>query len=91
MASVGKGKEETEGGAKPSGVLQRIFSMFSGMGDPDAEKKKFLRIIAKELPRSRYKFYKPKGQEALPGLPRFFHEIYRITAPAQVLLGGSAS
>ena len=91
MASVGKGKEETAGGAKPSGVFQRIFSMFSGMGDPDAEKKKYLRIIAKELPRSRYKFYKPKGQEALPGLPRFFHEIYRITAPAQVLLGGSAT
>ena len=91
MTSVGKDKDEAAGGAKPEGILQRILSVFSGMGDPDAEKKKQLRAIAKDLLRSRYKFYKPKGQEALPGLAKFFYEIYKITAPAQVLLGNAAS
>jgi hypothetical protein len=61
------------------------------MGDPEAEKKKLLRGIAKDLSRSRYKFYRPKGQEALPGLAKFFYEVYKIAAPAQLLLGNSAS
>jgi hypothetical protein len=67
------------------GFLHRIFSIF-GAGDPDAEKKKLLKTIGKDLSHSRYKFYKPKGSEALPSMGRFFYEIYKIVAPAQVLL-----
>jgi hypothetical protein len=91
MASMGKDNSKAASGAKPEGFLQRLFSVFSAIGDPDAEKKKFLRGVAKELSRSRYKFYKPKGQEALPGLAKFFYEIYKLAAPAQLLLGGSAA
>jgi hypothetical protein len=76
---------------KPAGLLQKVLSIFAGMGDPEIEKKKLLRGVAKDLSRSRYKFYKPKGQEALPGLAKFFFEIYKVTAPAQVLLGNAAS
>lgn len=72
-------------------LIQRLLSFFAGMGDPDAEKRKILKAIAKDLSRSRFKFYRPKGQEALPGLARFFYEIYKVTAPAQVLLGNAAS
>ena len=68
-----------------TGILARILSIFTG-GDPEAEKKKLLKSIGKDLSRSRYKFYKPKGSEALPGLGRFFYEIYKIVAPAQILL-----
>ncbi len=71
--------------------LERLLSFFTGMGDPEAEKKRQLKAIGKDLQRSRFKFYRPKGQEALPGLARFFYEIYRVTAPAQVLLGNAAS
>ena len=81
----------SKGQDKPAGLLQKIVSIFAGMGDSDAEKKKLLRGIAKDLSRSRYKFYKPKGQEALPGLAKFFYEVYKIAAPAQILLGNSAS
>jgi hypothetical protein len=81
----------SKGQEKPAGFLQKILSVFSGMGDPEGEKKKLLRGIAKELSRSRYKFYRPKGLEALPGLAKFFFEIYKITAPAQVILGTSAN
>ena len=71
------------------GVLQRIFSVFLG-GDPESDKKRLIRSIGKDLSRSRYKFYKPKGSEALPGLGRFFHEIYKVVAPAQVLMANAA-
>jgi len=76
-------------GSGEGGILQRIMNLFVGIGDPDSEKKKLLRIIGKDLARSRYKFYRPKGQEALPGLAKFFYEIYKVTAPAQVLLGNA--
>jgi hypothetical protein len=76
---------------KPVGFLKKILSVFSSVGDSGAEKKKLLRGLAKDLSRSRYKFYRPKGQEALPGMAKFFYEVYKIAAPAQLLLGNSAS
>ena len=91
MTSRAQEGEKSARGAKPEGFFQRIFSIFAGIGDPEAEKKKFLRSLAKELTRSRYKFYRPKGQEALPGLAKFFYEIYKLAAPAQLLLGNSAA
>jgi hypothetical protein len=80
----------SKGKDKPAGVLQKLLSLFSG-GDTEAEKKKLLRGIAKDLSRSRYKFYKPKGQEALPGMAKFFYEVYKIAAPAQILLGNATA
>jgi hypothetical protein len=74
-------------GSPKEGLFQRILSIFAGIGDPDSEKKKLIKGIGRDLQRSRYKFYRPKGQEALPSLAKFFYEVYKITAPAQVLLG----
>lgn len=90
---AGTGKNASKAVEAPSkgGLIQRLLSIFSGMGDPDSEKKKLLKSIGKDLSRSRYKFYKPKGGETLPGLAKFFYEIYKITAPAQVLLGNAAA
>ncbi len=73
------------------GLVQRVLSFFAGMGDPDSDKKKLLKGIGKDLSRSKFKFYRPKGQEALPGLAKFFYELYKTTAPAQVLLGNASS
>jgi hypothetical protein len=81
----------SKGTNKPSGFIQKLLSIFAGMGDPNAEKKKLLKGIAKDLSHSRYKFYRPKGQEALPGLAKFFYEIYKIASPAQLILGSSAT
>ncbi|HTX71553.1 MAG TPA: hypothetical protein VMC79_01895, partial [Rectinemataceae bacterium] len=88
VAGVGSGAAAGKGGG---GLIQRLLGIFVGIVDPDAEKKKLLRVIAKDLSRSRYKFYRPKGQEALPGLAKFFYETYKITAPAQVLLGNASA
>ncbi len=73
------------------GFFQKILSFFSGMGDPNSEKKKLLKALAKDLSHSRFKFYRPKKQEALPGLARYFYEIYKLTAPASVLLGNASN
>jgi hypothetical protein len=85
------GKGEAGGGSGRGGFLGKLFGIFSGLGDPENEKKKHLRAIAKDLSRARYKFYRPKGQEALPGLAKFFYELYKVTAPAQVLLANAAA
>jgi len=91
---------ESENQEKPSekpkklGFFQRLFSVFSGSSDPEAEKKRLLKQISRDIAKSRYKFYRPKGEEALPGLARFFYEVYKTVAPSQVLLNntdGSAS
>jgi hypothetical protein len=79
----------SKGQDKPAGFLQRIIGAFSGIGDPESEKRKLLRAMGRELSRSRYKFYRPKGQEALPGLAKFFYEIYKLTATAQLALGNA--
>lgn len=84
-------KVEATKGKGGEGLLQRIFSIFSGMGDPDSEKKKLLKAIGKDLSRSKFKFFKPKGEEALPGLAKFFYELYKTTAPAQLILGNATA
>lgn len=71
------------------GFFQKLLSIFSG-GDPDAEKKRLVRNIGKDLAHSRYRFYRPKSGEALPALARLFYETYKVIAPSQVLLNNAA-
>jgi hypothetical protein len=67
-------------------IIERVMSLFSGGSDPEAEKRRILRQIAKDLSKHRYKFYKPKGEEVLPAFARFFYDLYKVIAPAQVFL-----
>ncbi|MDX9959811.1 MAG: hypothetical protein RBT68_15330, partial [Spirochaetia bacterium] len=75
--------------APAANFLEKLLGLF-GMNDPDAEKKRIVKAIGKDLSRSRYRFYKPKTQEAQPGLAKFFYETYKIVAPAQVLLSNAS-
>ena len=68
--------------------FQKIISMFFGNSDPEAEKKRLLKGIAKDLSHSKYKFYKFSTDEALPQLAKFFYDIYKIIAPAQAMIQG---
>ncbi|HPE36156.1 MAG TPA: DUF5312 family protein [Spirochaetales bacterium] len=77
------------GEESPGGFFQRILGMF-GMGDPDADKKRLIKQLGKDLAHSRYRFYRPKTGEVLTGLARFFYETYKTVAPAQVLLTNAA-
>ena len=79
-----KPEQETSGG-----FIGRILAFFAKSGDPDREKKRRLKEIAKDLQRQKYKFYKPKSGEALPAMARFLFEVYKVVGPAQSLLTGA--
>src|SRR5271157_1181034 len=74
--------------AKAPGFLDRLFSLFTN-DDPERQKQKLLREITAELKRSRARFYNPGKLTAEPNLARFFWEIYKTVAAAQVLLKGA--
>lgn len=71
--------------------FQRLLGMFISSSDPEIEKKRQLRAIAKELSKSRYKWYRPASEEALPGMGKFFYEIYKVIGAAQVILANANS
>ncbi len=70
------------------GLLDGLVALFSS-DDPERVKQRRLREINAELRRSRARFYNPQKGTTEPGLPRFFYEIYRTVAAAQVLLKGA--
>ena len=70
----------------PLAIIERILTIFSNPGDPEAEKRKLLKQIGKDLAKHKYKFYKPKGEEAFPLMGKFFYDIYKIVASAQVFM-----
>jgi hypothetical protein len=71
--------------------FQRLISMFLGNSDPEAEKKRLLKSIAKELSRSKYKFYKFSSDEALPQLAKLFYDIYVLNGKGQKRKGKGLS
>ncbi len=71
---------------EPSNLIERLLSSLFGGDDPERQKRRQLKAIAKRLNKGRYKFYKPRMQLAQPGLARFFFDIYQVVGPAQKLL-----
>jgi hypothetical protein len=63
----------------PSGIRSYLFL---GLGDiEDREKKQFLREIKKSIKRSKFKFLKVNGDQALPNLAKFFpSDLHRLSA-----------
>ncbi|MFQ3619336.1 MAG: DUF5312 family protein [Spirochaetales bacterium] len=74
-----------------SNFFERLIGLIFGFGDPEKEKKRLLKNIAKELKRSKHKFYSPKNKQVLPPLAQFFYEIYKVVGSAQVLLQNAQS
>jgi hypothetical protein len=71
------------------GFFQRLLSLLFGTDDQEREKRRQLKRLASELGNHKYRFFKPRTGEVLPGLGKFFWEIYRVTGPAQTLLQGA--
>ena len=61
-----------------SGFLDRIFSILGKASDPERDKKRQLKDINKRLKKHKFKFFRPKQEEALAALAKFFYEIYSI-------------
>ena len=70
---------------KAPGFLERLFAFFAS-DDPERQKQRLLRDIGAQLKRSRPRLYNPGQRTAEPALGRFFYEVYRAIAAAQVLL-----
>lgn len=77
-------------GQEESGFLDRILQLFLGLGDPERERKRRLKALAKSFSKDKYKFYKPRGSEIQGDFGRFFYEIYQVVAAAQKLIPPSA-
>lgn len=73
--------EKNDGG----NFFSRIFSSIFGSNDPEAEKKRLLKSIAKDLSKTKYKFYKFSTEEALPSLGKAFYDIYKAIGPTQIM------
>ena len=65
--------------------FQKLFSSFFKSSDPQAEKKRLLKAIAKQIGKSKYKFYKASSGEVLSGFAKYFYEIYKAIGQAQAL------
>ncbi|MFP4364380.1 MAG: DUF5312 family protein [Spirochaetia bacterium] len=79
-------QENIQNEVPPMNIFEKIMSFFLGGDDPDREKKRLLKEIEKQLKKSKFKFYKPKGEQAQPQLAKFIHGIYKIVGPAQALI-----
>lgn len=67
--------------ASNGGGIAGFFSMLFGKKDPDAERKRRLRMIAKQISKTRYHFY--KSGEVLAAFAKYVHDIYKVVAPVQ--------
>lgn len=72
MEQDGKPTRGSESGEddQQDGFLNRILSIFFGMGDPEREKRRILKVLGKNLAKDRRKLYSPKGPEVLPAMGR---------------------
>ncbi|MBQ0167568.1 MAG: hypothetical protein KBT02_10730 [Treponema sp.] len=69
-------------------IFQKLFSSLFHSNDADAEKKRQLKAIAKNLSKQRYKFYKPQSSQVLPGYANFLFDIYKLVGPLQAMFNG---
>jgi hypothetical protein len=69
--------------------IDKILGMFFSSTDPEVLKKRKLKAIAKDLSKLRYKWYKPGSEEALPGMGKFFYDLYKVVGAAQVILANA--
>lgn len=62
-----------------------IASLFKS-NNPEAERKRKLKIIAKNLSKTKFhNYYKTSTTEIMPSFAKLFYEIYKIISPAQLL------
>lgn len=65
--------------------FKKLFESIFNSNDPEAIKKRSLKNIAKNLAKTKFKFYKASTNEAEPNFAKFFYDIYKIISPAQIM------
>ena len=69
---------------KNGGFFQRLLDNFFKNSDPEQEKRRVMKIIAKELSKTKYKFYKHGTDEVLPAFAKTFFTIYKTVSPGRI-------
>ncbi|MCR5605491.1 MAG: DUF5312 family protein [Treponema sp.] len=72
-------------------IFSKLLRSLFGKNDPEAEKRRLLKNISKDLSKSRYKFYKYSQNEALPALGKTFYDIYKLISPVQLMFQNSSN
>ena len=83
----------SRGGHEPKssgGALRKLADFFASP-DPEKEKRRELKGVARSLRKINNRLYNPKSEQALPGLAKLFFEFYRTLGPAQNLLAHAKS
>ena len=90
VGNIEKEKREEAKAAQKQEEKQSFFqSLFSNLfksSNPEAEKKRKLKAIAKSFSKTKYhSFYKASTIEVLPPFAKLFYDIYKFVAPAQAI------
>lgn len=64
-------------------IFAKLFASLFKSNDPEAEKKRRIKAIAKVLSKSKYHFY--KNDEVLPGFAKLFYDMYKAVFPAKAM------
>lgn len=75
----------------PLGFFEKLISIFWAGSDPEREKRRQLKQIAKKIKKNKYKFYNPRSNHAEPGLARFIFGVYKVVGPSAQLLRNADS
>ena len=70
------------------GFFSWLMNFFVG-NSPEQQAKRALKKLGDTISRMRYKFYRPKGGQALPDLGKFFLKIYQTTVSTQAMLSNA--
>ena len=77
MASTQKKNDE--------GFLQKLFGDMFASSDSEVKKKRALKLVGKQISKSKYKFYKLQTKQVLPSFAKLFYDIYKIVSSAQMM------
>lgn len=75
---------ESKDKANTGSFFQRLLDSFFKKSDPEVEKKRIMKIIAKELSKTKYKFYKYGTDEVLPAFAKTFFTIYKTVSDGRI-------
>jgi hypothetical protein len=74
------------GDKSQAGFMKKLADLFAGTLDPQKEKKRMLKAVAKTLRKIGAKYYNTKTGKVEPGLAKLMYEFYMAFAPAQKIL-----
>ena len=78
--------------SQKQGFLQNFLDSIFKTSDPEVEKKRRLKMIAKNYQKSKYhNFYKISTLEIMPSFAKLFYEIYKIISPVQSIFRADQS